>query len=225
MRQNQVRCINNKIFSALKQSYIFADADNEKLSGLLPENLTVKDFERGDLIFPCGGEKALCIIVEGKAESYSGSTPLNFFGTGDIFGAASLFCADEYTTHISAKTKGKAVYFSEIEMKNMLAASPELALKYISFLSEKIYLLNRKIDAFTSDSAVSKTAKYLINSSEGLSEFDLPVSLSKLSSRLSAGRASLYRAFETIEELGAIKRDKGHIIITDKNKLIELAKG
>ena len=217
--------MNSRIVDALKKSYIFNGFNTDELRSLLPSDLTVKEFARGEPIFPCEESKALCIIIEGKAESFNGTTSINIFGAGDIFGAASLFCDDEYTTYITAKTKGKAVYFSEAEMKDMLLSSPELTLKFIGFLSQKIYQLNRKISLFTSDSAASNIAKFLLDCSHGKKEFDLPVSMAKLSCKLSMGRASLYRSFGTIEESGAITRDKVHIVIKDKNKLIELAKG
>ena len=98
-----------------------------------------------------------------------------------------------------------------------------IAENYIAYLSQRIYFLTDKIDAFTAGSAEMRLANRLINDSkidEKGKRYTIVANLSLLARELDIGRASLYRAFDFFESVGAIIREGKKIFITDTAKLV-----
>ena len=74
--------------------------------------------------------------------------------------------------------------------------------------------MNRKITAFTAGSAKERLILYLLHlplGSDG--SWELDVSYGALSEQLGVGRASLYRAMDSLCEAGYIERNKNHPVI------------
>ena len=88
---------------------------------------------------------------------------------------------------------------------------------YISFLSERIKFLNRKILYYTAGSAERRLALYLTSFPSDTVTPDLP--MNALADLLDIGRASLYRAFDRLSEDGFITRDQNTVIIIDREKM------
>ena len=57
-----------------------------------------------------------------------------------------------------------------------------------------------------------------------LEQGDVESSMTDLSMRLNLGRASLYRAAETLEELGAIAREGKRVKVLERETLIGIVK-
>lgn len=131
---------------------------------------------------------------------------------GEVFGVASVFGDwKEGKSQVIAKTDCKVLYVSEQTLKTIFERFPAVAVNYISFLSDRIRFLNRRIDAFSAGSAVQKLYEYLISQSrDGVVALDF--GLAELSRRLKMGRSSLYRSIETLENGGILERN-GHTFI------------
>ncbi len=131
---------------------------------------------------------------------------------GEVFGVASVFGDwKEGKSQVIAKTDCTVLYASEDTLKTIFARFPAVAVNYISFLSDRIRFLNRRIDAFSAGSAVQKLYEYLISQSQdGVAKLNF--GLAELSRRLKMGRSSLYRSIETLENGGILERN-GHTFI------------
>lgn len=67
-----------------------------------------------------------------------------------MFGAAALFGKDSgYVSTVISKTASDVLFVSESKVKELITSDSQVALAYISFLSDRIRFLNRKISAFT----------------------------------------------------------------------------
>ena len=84
----------------------------------------------------------------------------------------------------------------------------------------QIYL-NKKISTFTAGNADCKLALYLIENNEN-GKLNSTLSMSALASTLGVGRASLYRAFDKLENANLIKKDGMDIFIIDSDGLLSL---
>lgn len=129
--------------------------------------------------------------------------------SGEVFGVAGVFGDwKEGKSQVIAKSDCTVLYASEETLKTLFAKAPEVAVNYISFLSDRIRFLNRRIDAFSAGSAVQKLYEYLISQSkDGVVVLDF--GLAELSRRLKMGRSSLYRSIEALENGGLLERN-GH---------------
>ncbi len=127
---------------------------------------------------------------------------------GEVFGAASVFGEwKEGKSSIIAKSDCSVLYASEESLKDIFQKYPAVAVNYISFLSDRIRFLNRRIDAFSAGSAVQKLYEYLVSQAkDGVVTFDF--GLAELSRRLKMGRSSLYRSLAYLEENELLIRNK-----------------
>ncbi len=127
--------------------------------------------------------------------------------SGEVFGVASVFGEwKEGKSNIIAKTDCEVLYASEQQLKIIFEKFPKVAVNYISFLSDRIRFLNRRVDAFSAGSAVQKLYEYLVSQSKN-GVVTLDFGLAELARRLKMGRTSLYRSIETLENGGLIQRN------------------
>lgn len=183
----------------------------------------VHKFKKGAYIFSREeNPRALGVIISGTAQVEKGTPDhlivMSRLIQGDVFGAVSLYASsDRYVTGIRAITPVTALILPKRIMDKLIRTYPEIAVNYLTYLSERIYFLNSRIDSFTGGSAVQRLAGYFL-----MSEADTSgVPAAHLASALDIGRASLYRAFEELEKAGAIRRDGKLITVLSREKLQE----
>lgn len=164
---------------------------------------------------------ALGFIVRGGAEVVrrrAGSEVfLRKINAGDAFGAARLFSDNtDCVTCIRAYCEPTLVLFMpQMLAEDMMLTYPHAALGYIRFLSEKIRFLNHKMAAFTADGATAKLAAYIRREANENGVFVPDMPYRRLADALGLGHASLYRALDTLEKSGAIKKEQKIIYISD----------
>ncbi len=183
----------------------------------------VFSFSAGDIMSTPNGEKQLGVMLSGRAKAVEedNDTLLNLFEKGDVFKAAGLFADSQTCTKVVAETAVRAVFYSEEQMLTLVSQNPRIAENYIRFLCDRIAFLNRKISFFSLASTEARLARYLYCQNDS----ELKISSAKLCLVLSVARASLYRAFGSLEKQGAISHQKGKIVIIDKNILQRIYKG
>lgn len=170
--------------------------------------------------------RALGILLSGKAEVRrigESTVLLNRLEVGDIFGVASLFGESEpFPTEIVAIKSAECLFFSESAVRKLLESSPKAAMNYIAFLSDKIRFLNQKVAGFSAKNTEARLAAFLLsNEKDGVIVLK---NLSKAATVLSVGRASLYRALDSLVEAGAIQKEGSQIVIKNKTYLERIKK-
>ena len=161
-------------------------------------------------------------IAKGEATvSRSGekhAVTLNTLKEGDLFGASALFGnGARFSTNITAKTDGVLLLIKQEAVEKLLVTFPPLAKAYVSYLSEKIRFLNRRLDVLAGRSTEEKVAAFLLHNTKG--SHALKVQKTALSSLLGLGRASLYRVLDSLEEQKIIKSSRSEIEILNKKEL------
>ena len=153
------------------------------------------------------------IILSGSAKvcrmgDTGSAVTIRSMSAGEVFGVASVFGQwKQGKSSVIAKTECVCLYASEDELKSIFEKHPTVAVNYISFLSDRIRFLNRRIDAFSAGSAVQKLYEYLVSQAvDGVVALDF--GLAELSRRLKMGRSSLYRSLEVLEQSGLVIRNK-----------------
>lgn len=160
----------------------------------------------------------LFIILKGSAsilgKSKTKPVILNTLSKGRVFGMASLFGERCASTSVVAKENCTYAVITQQCVENMLKNDVGFTKNYICFLSDKIRFLNKKISFFTSGTAEKKLAGYLLSLPMKNNQVTPQMNMSKLAQNLDMGRASLYRAFESLEENCFIKRENNIITIS-----------
>lgn len=211
------------------QSFLFKGADfneiNENFS--LSDSMRIVSFMPGDLILSSENHTdALCFIESGKARITSDTgereTVIRYAFSGDVFGAATLFSSMKHSTKVYAETKTNVIFLEKEAICKLIENSSTVAFNYINFLSDRISFLNRKVAAFTAASSEIKLAMYLYGNTDENSCVIPETSMSSLADQLGIGRASLYRAIDSLSYSGVISYNGKQFKILDTDSLLKL---
>ena len=147
---------------------------------------------------------------------------MSTLGSASLFGAAALFNDEpEYAADIFALCDTQIVFFEQRLVHRMLRFEPQIAVNYIKYLSERIVFLNKKMYFLSSGTAEQRLASFLLDNLPVGQAAELPMQLNKLSLALNVSRASLYRAFDALEESGAIVKEGRSVCVNDAERLKE----
>ncbi len=171
-------------------------------------------------------DRCLVLITKGAASvskvNLDGRrTVINTLSAGDFFGMATLFYErEEYPSVITAENSCRMIIFPKELVEEIFDSYPKFAKSYVTLLSEKIHFLNRKLELFAEGEAEEKLLRYFSAEAKGEREFELPCSISRLAESLGVGRASVYRAMESLSKKGILEKNGKRIVILKPEKLL-----
>lgn len=218
--------VTRKPLDALCNSKLFFGVSRELLSSLLEaQERAVAVYSKGDIIFSRDEyENSIGFILKGKVNVIKpvSGVLLSTLKKDDFFGAASLFSQrGYYPAKLVAAGDTKVIFIDKSTIGMLMHQDRVMTSNFIAYLSDKLYYLNEKIDAFTGGSAESRLAAYLIDSFGGYKTLRLKVTYTGLAASLDIGRASLYRAFDSFIDAGVIEKDGKFIRLINEEKLRE----
>jgi len=226
--------INKKYYDNLCNSKLFLGASGNVVKQLLTES-DIKKYKKNEIIIQNSEtEGVLGIFLKGNAiftlGSESNEIILNTLCVGDVFGFSSVFdMENEAKYNIKITASSTIMFINENKLKEMLEEDEKILQNYLYLLTDNIRFLSRKIEGFTAKSAEEKLAAFLYENMKCIKEKDekkyfvnLGLSMSKLSNALGLGRATLYRAMDTLQNNYVVIRNKKEIRIIDVNKLTKL---
>ena len=217
----------NNTCAVLRKCPLFHGVSDEALYEILNGERTVlREFPAGEEIpLDLSEGKALVILLGGTALAYSKDPErtviLRTIPPGTAFGVSVLFSDEEPVSTVRAKNAVKALYLPASAVLTLIEENAPFRMNYIGFLSGRIRFLNRRIACYTAGSAERRLALYLSELPETEPRVSvLDLSLTDLSELLDIGRASLYRAFGRLSELGLISRSDRRITVLDRSALL-----
>ena len=174
---------------------------------------------RGEVIYsPHDFRRCLGLILSGSVRVTKDTLIVSTLQTGDIFGAAALFSdCEEYATTLTAMSDCQVLFVPQAAVLELLRASPTFMERYVRYQSDRIRFLSRRLDTVSAGTAERRLAQFLLGMADPSGT--LRISATALCRTLGVSRATLYRAFEVLEEDGAITRDGKAIRINDIKKL------
>lgn len=213
--------------SALRKCKLFINCSDEAVNELLgSKKYEIRTYIRGENVFsPDSFEKSIAVILKGSLDvikhTEKGLLYMSTLGAGNIFGMSGVFYdGDSFPTTVNAKENSRILFITKEQLTKLFMAYPVMLANYLEILSSKIHFLNKKIESLNSADAKTALKNYLCELSEKnrSSEFILPVSYQKLSSMLSIGRTSVYRAFDELIQEGFIEKNGKVIIMTERKE-------
>ncbi len=176
--------------------------------------------ERGAVVYsPKRFRRCLGVVLRGRVQVRRESLLMSTLSAGDVFGAAALFAGGEdYPTTLTALTRCEALLIPQDCVRRLLWECGPFAEDYAVYLSGRIQFLSRRLEAVSAGPAEGKLARYLL----GAQTDSLTLSATQLCQRLGVGRATLYRAFEALEQVGGIAREGKTIRILRREALEDI---
>ncbi|HEX2986489.1 MAG TPA: Crp/Fnr family transcriptional regulator [Caproiciproducens sp.] len=220
----------NKYRVLLSRSFLFNNIDEQSVGlAFLSDECNCLEFEPGEKIYTQNHyKKSIGLVVSGKLKACkpgadNGGLILNTFLTGGVFGVAGLFNnQQQYVSEIIAIKRSRVLFLSQTLLHRLFEQNYRIAENYIGYLANRICFLNGRIDSFTGGSAEHRLANFLDTlsaQSDDPGRFSLPCTLTQLAGTLDLGRASLYRALETLVKADVIRRDGRIISVVDRDRL------
>lgn len=205
---------------------LFANASAGAIKlALSADDCDVKVFNSGEVMSsPTVNVGYLAVILRGKAEIFSADPGkdvlLQTISVGETFGCDKLFGkSTSLSTRVVSKGGTRVLFISESSLSQMLENDKTVMYNYIRTVTDSVRFLNEKITYFTAGSTERRLALYLASLNK--KTVRLSISLTDLANTLDVGRASLYRAFDKLNEDGYIIKSEKIIIIMNRDEMLE----
>ena len=176
-------------------------------------------FPTGTVVYdPAHFQRCLGILLEGQLQVTKGDLSVSTLEPGDAFGAAALYSdRTEFATTITAKKDSRCLLLSQQMVDQLIARDAGFRERYLRYLTGRIHFLSSRMDSLSQHGAESKLARYLLSNMG--TDHTLTCSATDLARRLGLSRASLYRAFDALEDSKLIERRGKTISIPDPGRL------
>lgn len=175
-------------------------------------------FSAGQTVYsPTNFRRCLGVVLSGQLQVNKGALAVSELEPGALFGAAALYSdAPEFATTITAKRAARCLLLDQELVDRLLAEEPLIRENYLRYLTGRIRFLSGRLQSLAQTGTEGKLARYLLaNGQEG----NVTCSATELAHRLGISRASLYRAFTTLEDSGLILRTGKTISIPNLSAL------
>lgn len=208
-------------WETLRTVFLLQSLSPERLEWLLSDQRCTRlRCPRGTVVYsPTVYAHSLGVILAGQLEVRKEQLIVSTLQPGELFGAAALFhTRGNYATTLTACTQVSVLLFPQDLVEDLFAQVPETAMVYIRYLSGRVRFLSDKLDQLLAGGAEERLARYLLDRRQG-ALVKLDCSLTGLAARLNVSRASLYRAFDTLEAVGAVARRGRTVEILAEDRL------
>lgn len=213
-------------YPTLKNNMLFKNAEDANISKYVSdERCSICEFSAGDEIISHDLKNVpVGFVLEGTATITSADggkkVLLKTIGGGAVFGISTLYAAESpFPTNIKAKSACRILFIESRAIRELIENDKGAMIGFISFLSDRVVYLNKKINAFTAGCAERRLSLFLAeNETDGV--YSSSVSISSLADMLDIGRASLYRAFDKLEAEGFIEKHEKIIVIKNKKEML-----
>ncbi len=157
--------------------------------------------------------RCLGVVLSGQVRVTKAPLTVSILSAGSLFGAAALYNEEpDYATTLTPLTSCTVLLLTQELLDRLLSEQPVLRQNYLRYLSGRIRFLSARLQTLAAGDTEERLIRYLM---ENLTDGKLICSATELSRRLGISRASLYRAFETLESSGLIQRQGKTILVPD----------
>ncbi len=190
----------------LSRCALFAGCDEKTLRlALADDGCTLAQFETGQTLYqPHNFSRSLGILLSGSVRVTRDALVISVLSPGELFGAAALFNdRPDYATTLTAAAPCRVVLLEQALVSRLMDADTRVRDNYIRYLSGRIRFLSSKVQSLAASGVDGKLAHFLLSRLTP-DEPELVCAATELARRLGISRASLYRAFESLEDRGLI---------------------
>lgn len=204
---------NCDLFPIIRNTFLFRQVPEEAIDWAIT-NATAETVQRGEALFTPGQfSHSLGLVLSGRLKVTRENLFVDILEPGDWFGAAALFNQrEEYPSTLTALSECSVMLLPQTAVEALMERWPRASLNYIQYLSGRICFLSDRVNSLAAGTAEGKVEQFLLQSADenGVAT----VSAAAMAKALGIGRASVYRAFERLEERGVISRSGKQIILT-----------
>ena len=211
------------------RSGLFKNIEQNKIKSIFNEiNYSINEYDDNEVIAHEEDEcNKLGLILEGNIELqrifYNGNyIVLKKLTFGDVFGEALIFVKNShYPATVISSGKSKILFIDKQEVIRLCLKEEKILENFLGLLSEKVLLLNNKVNSISYNSIRGKVINYILEESKRQKKDTIILSGTKedISAYLGIPRPSFSRELINLKKLKLINYDRKSIKILDKDKL------
>ena len=213
----------------LKQSPIFSGLNADELA-TLAGLATERAFASNEFIFWEGDAPEWFYILSGgqvkiiKHSSTGKEVIIAFFGPGEMFGEVAVFENKPYPASAQAVTDARVVGIKREDLLSFLAGQPQVALKVISVLGERLRDAQNRLKDLAGERVEQRLAGILLMLSSKLGT-TLSFTRQEIADMAGTTTETAIRVMGQLKDRGIISTVRGRITIVNEEKLRLLSEG
>ncbi len=219
----------NKL-AAVKSVMFFQGLPEEKFNKLADISV-IKKYRKGETLFVADvTAHGFFSPITGRVKIFRTSPSgkeqiLHVFGPGEAFGEVPVFEGGTFPASGEALDECEALFFPRRDFENMSRNDPDLAMKMMAMLSQKLRRLVNKIDDLSLKETPSRVASYLLllRASQDSDTFKLDLPKGQIAFYIGTIQETLSRIFKRFAEQGMVEISGKEITILDKEQLQKVA--
>jgi CRP-like cAMP-binding protein len=209
-------------FSTLAEDDLAAVADVTVPRTFGPGQFVVREGDTGDTCYlvRAGHFRAVREHSDGR------TITLATFGPGDIFGELAMFDAERRSATVEALEDSEVGAILGADMRRLLTAHPEIAVKLLGALSRRLRETNERLTRQSFQTVQSRVASVLAElvaaaRAEGAAEADVLITATQadLAQLAGSSRESASRFLAVLERAGVITQGRGKLTVHDPARL------
>ena len=200
------RNLPKKQLDLLASCPLFTGCHMQTLDAALADGrCSVADFASGQTLYqPHSFSRSLGVLLSGSVRVTRDALVISVLTPGELFGAAALFNdLPDYATTLTAAAPCRVLLLEQELVSHLMDTDSRVRDNYIRYLSGRIRFLSSKVQSLAAAGVDGKLVRFLL-SRLSPEDPELLCPAADLARRLGISRASLYRAFETLEGRGFI---------------------
>ena len=214
----------------LQTTSLFAGLERDALHALLGElNAVVRSYGRGETLVLAGrSNRRVGVVLSGAIEAYrpapgGGHLPITHMGPGgvfgDVLGGSSL--ASPVTVVAAAPCEVLLLPYEKLLLPGSDPARQQLLQNLVRTISDKYFLLSRRIDLVILKSLRAKVCAYLLSEAElhHSLTFTIPYSRIQLADYLNCDRSALSRELSQMQREGLLDTYRSSFKLMDPEAL------
>ena len=201
------------IIEIIRECPLFKGMPDEDIGKIILKG-SIERTEEGSVLAP----GMMYIILDGsilieKEASDGRRVAMSLAKAPAVINAAAVLLDENSLSTLRAGAESCVLSLSEEVVRQAILGGGTFALNFAEFLTDRVSFLNHKISSLAGYSAFGRLVMYL-REHECAGEVTIPMSLTAFAGNLGVGRASLYRAFDSLEAQKLIEKSGRKIRIT-----------
>lgn len=214
--KRKIKRVLNKsvLFSGVNKSYIDKLLDISNIYSIKKGEKVVLERQFGRDIF---------ILIEGEIIIYFQDKKrrviLKILTSGDIFGEVGFF-TKRRTANCEAVKDSIICILKYKKLQQLVKEEPQILINMIKILLSRLIDTDLEIKNLAFRSVLQRLSNEILQFAKNKNVVEVPISV--LTQKVVASRETVSRMLNLLEKIGAIKREKKKLVVTDRGKLEEI---
>ncbi len=191
-----------------------------------------REFAAGEMVFREGDRSDTCYVMRSgrvraiREHSDGRSITLATFGPGEIFGELAIFDDERRSATIEAVEDSEAAAILGGDMRRLLGAHPDIAVKLLAALGRRLRETNERLSRQSFQTVQSRVASALMElvaaaRADGAGDTDVLITAtqSELAQLAGSSRESASRFLAVLERAGIITQGRGRLTVHTPQRL------